>query len=297
MQVRNDGRHEGYLTIRQWAKKGYLPKENTTGTRLWANQNCQQSFLYYTADEVKKATQAALDAYWQPERQRRNNRRKELAAARQAALERKQQETQAQITALELQVRQLNDTLRQIMPYCSIKQDHIADEIVIDIETTGLEISTDEILQVSIISGTGETLYKSYIKPLFATEWKAAQRINHISPEMVADAPNIYQEMPKINAILGAARTIIGYNHFGFDLPFLWHFGATIPENIDCCDVMLEFAPIYGEWSDRYGDYKWQNLGTCAAYYGYEWGEDAAHNSLSDCKATLHCYRNLIIGG
>ena len=294
MQVKNDGLHEGYLTIRQWAKKGYLPKENITGTRLWANRNCQQSFLYYTKDEVELATQTALDAYWQPERQRRADRRKALAAERQAALERERQEMQEHMAALESQVQQLSQTLREVLPLCSKPPEHTADNIVIDIETTGLEIGKDEILQVSIISGTGETLYDSYIKPIFTNEWKAAQRINHISPEMVANAPNIYQEIPKINAILSAARTIIGYNHIHFDLPFLWHYGAVIPDGqTDCYDVMLEFAPIYGEWNERHGDYKWQNLSTCAAYYGYDWNDDAAHNSLADCRATLHCYHRI----
>lgn len=34
-------------------------------------------------------------------------------------------------------------------------------------------------------------------------------------------------------------------------------------------------------------------LTTCANYYGYDWGEDNAHNSLSDCRATLFCYQQI----
>ena len=56
---------------------------------------------------------------------------------------------------------------------------------------------------------------------------------------------------------------------------------------------MMDFAPIYGEWSEYHGDYKWQSLSTCAAYYGYDWGEDKAHDSLADCKATLFCYNRI----
>lgn len=295
MQVRNDGQHDGYLTVRQWAKKGYLPKAEATGTMLWTNQYCQQSYTYYKSDEVERASPDALTAYWQPERQRKNDRRKQLALAREAESERERNESAALIELLQGQVKQLDETLRQVLPHCSIEQEHTAGEIVLDIETTGLDSSKDEILQVSIISGTGETLYNSYIKPLFATEWAAAQRVNHISPEIVADAPSIYQEMPKINAILRSAKTIIGYNQISFDLPFLMHYGAIVPEpDTNCVDVMQEFAPIYGEWSDRHCDYKWQNLATCAAYYNYDWGNDAAHNSLSDCRATLHCYRKIM---
>lgn len=37
--------------------------------------------------------------------------------------------------------------------------------ICLDIETTGLDIMEDEVLQVSIINGRGRTLYNSYIRP------------------------------------------------------------------------------------------------------------------------------------
>lgn len=63
----------------------------------------------------------------------------------------------------------------------------------------------------------------------------------------------------------------------------------------DCVyfDVMKEFAPIYGEWSEYHGDYKYKSLSVCAGYYGYEW-EGKAHDSLEDCKATLYCYKKMI---
>lgn len=53
---------------------------------------------------------------------------------------------------------------------------------------------------------------------------------------------------------------------------------------------MLAFAPIYGDYNKRYGNYKWQSLSTCANYYNYEFN---AHNSLEDTKATLYCYQKI----
>lgn len=293
MQVRNDGKHEGYYTIRQWAKKGYLPIEGAEGTKLWVNRYCQSEQTYYTEEEVYQATPEQLNEYWKPERQRRANRRKELAAARLAAEEHERQETEAYISQLQQQVFELVRTIRQLVkqPYAEIEQ--TADVIVLDIETTGLDSYEDEILQISIISDTGKTLYNSYIKPIFAKSWKSAERINHITPEMVEKAPNIYQEMPKINAILRFAKVIVGYNHSGFDVPFLQRFGAVFPEDAESYDVMQEFAPIYGDYSEYHNNYKWQKLAVCAAYYGYDWGNDSAHDSLSDCKATLFCYNKM----
>ena len=63
--------------------------------------------------------------------------------------------------------------------------------ICIDIETTGLDRNNDEILQVSIINGRGKTLYNSYIKPDYTTEWKEAEVINKISWDCVKFAPGI----------------------------------------------------------------------------------------------------------
>ena len=148
----------------------------------------------------------------------------------------------------------------------------------------------DELLQVSIIDYDGKTLYNQHIRPVRATSWKQAENVNGISPEMVEDCPTISEEMPKINEILLKSDTIIGYNTV-FDLSFLSACGAKWSALE--IDVMREFAPIYGERNEKNRDYKWQKLTTCADYYGYDWGKDKAHDSLSDCRATLFCYKKI----
>ena len=71
--------------------------------------------------------------------------------------------------------------------------------------------------------------------------------------------------------------------------------GIVIPENAMQYDVMIEFAPIYGDWNEKYGDYKWQKLSVCASYYGYH-GEGSFHDSLEDVRATLYCFHCMIQG-
>ena len=60
-------------------------------------------------------------------------------------------------------------------------------------------------------------------------------------------------------------------------------------------DVMNDFAYVYGEYSEYYDDYKWQTLSTCADYYDFDWKTTGTHSpdSLGDCLATLHCYKQL----
>lgn len=160
--------------------------------------------------------------------------------------------------------------------------------IVIDVETTGVNPKDSEALQISIIDGEAKCLFNAYIKPIHATSWEGAERVNGISPAMVANEPSITQYKPILDAIIEDAELIVGYNSDNFDLPLLRNLGINISETIPTFDVMMAFSPIYGEWNDYRQDYKWQKLTTCANYYGY--GDFVAHDSLEDCKATLHCY-------
>lgn len=177
------------------------------------------------------------------------------------------------------------ETTRKIL---NRQKDADSAAISIDTETTGLDSNVDEILQVSAVSANGETLYNKYFKPRHHTEWKEAEVVNHITPEMVKDCPTIDKAADEISIILCNSKKIIGYNT-PFDLAFLRAAGIQIPESVEIVDVMQMFTEIKGE------PHKWHKLTECAEYYGYKW-EGAAHDSTADAKATLYCYKQ-ILGG
>lgn len=164
--------------------------------------------------------------------------------------------------------------------------------VSIDTETTGLDSGADEILQVSIVDESGETLYNCYFKPRNHTEWADAEKVNHITPEMVRDCQNVSESAAEISRILASVKKIIGYNA-PFDLDFLRAAGVEIPSNVEIVDVMQMFAEIKGDWDEVRGGLKWHKLTECAEYYGYEW-RGAAHDSLEDARATLYCYNQII---
>lgn len=56
--------YEKYKTIRQWALLGQLPKKDAKGVELWANRNCQASYVYYSPDEVVPATEKELQDFF-----------------------------------------------------------------------------------------------------------------------------------------------------------------------------------------------------------------------------------------
>lgn len=282
-------------TERQWAKSGYLPLSEDCGKKLrpscFSTGSVNSLPRYLLPEEVRATGSEELSEYFKPERERRAvnaAKRREKLQHEQEIAEQQQQELYQITSSLIRETIKLTHIIAESVP---LNQESIG-LIVIDTETTGLSASSDEIIQLSIVNEHGETLFNSYLRPLFHKEWKDAENINGISPKMVVDAPTVGEKAVEIQKILNSASVIVGYNT-EFDLDFLESSGLIIPK-IEIIDVMRGFAPVYGEWNDKYGDYKWQKLTTCAEYYGYDWNSTTAHNSLADCLATLYCHKCMI---
>lgn len=148
-------------------------------------------------------------------------------------------------------------------------------------------------MRCSSETNLGDLTFTYLLSVIFHDTWEEAERVNGISQSMVNNAPTIIEVCADIQKIISQAKVIIGYNT-DFDLGFLENAGIIISDNTEIIDVMIDFAAIYGEYSDFYESYKWQKLSTCANYFDYDWGNDKAHDSLSDCKATLYCYKKII---
>ena len=177
--------------------------------------------------------------------------------------------------------------------YRAVPKDKI---LCFDVETTGLSREDDEILQLSIVDGTGKTVFNEYIKPTRHESWDGAEAIHGISPSDVADKPTIEEYRDTLNDIFKDVQVLVGYNNIYFDNAFLKEAGIHLPEDAKMYDVMLKFAPIYGEWNEMRQDYKWQKLAKCAEYYGFH-GDGQFHDSLEDVRATLYCFNSMISEG
>ena len=177
--------------------------------------------------------------------------------------------------------------------YRQVPKDKI---LCFDVETTGLSREEDEILQLSIVDGTGKTVFNEYIKPTRHESWDGAEAIHGISPSDVADKPTIEEYRDTLNDIFKDVQLLVGYNNIYVDNAFIKEAGIQIPEDAKMYDVMLKFAPIYGEWNEMRQDYKWQKLAKCAEYYGFH-GDGQFHDSLEDVRATLHCFNSMISEG
>lgn len=278
------------LTEKQWMIRKRVPVDKEAGNVLYANRMCQKSTKYYFDDEVRPMNEEELAL------------KKENDKKQRARLKQKQQELRQKELEVLDDLKTKNETLKYDCIYLidklvteKIKELRPtgagATEVIIDVETTGLE-DTDEMLQISIIDTEGNTLFNSYIRPIFHENWPQAEEINQINIQTVKDAPEIQDVAEEISEILINAEHIIGYS-VSFDIEMLKRYGIPVRENIEITDVMKLFAPLYGEWSDKYGCFKWQKLTTCAAYFGFDWKNIKAHDSLADCLATLYCYKKI----
>ncbi len=259
-------RTHGGKTARTWAKEGFIVLPGELPESCYTNQYCQHIADYFRADQVREASEDELREFFRPEREARN----EAARVRRA--------NRSSLNRIHKAAQQVASNYKG-EPY---------QKIIFDLETTGLDPYKDEILQISIINDKGETLLNEYVRPYKAKSWHDAEAVNGISPEKVRNCKHIDYYAEKIQKIFLSATELIAYNG-NFDMDFLSHIGLIIPD-VPYYDVMLEFAPIYGEWSQYHEDYKWQKLITCARYFNYEF---KAHDSLEDVRATLHCYKKL----
>ncbi|MFZ6031004.1 MAG: exonuclease domain-containing protein [Chloroflexota bacterium] len=132
--------------------------------------------------------------------------------------------------------------------------------VYLDTETTGAGFK-DEIIEIGIISDTGEVLFESLVKPVGRIT-PDAYRVHGIGDDLLAGAPRWMHVWPQVEAVL-AGRQVAIYNA-DFDLRMMqqthalykmrWRF----PGEAFC--VMKLYAQFYGEYNPRMMDYKWQSL-------------------------------------
>lgn len=99
-------------------------------------------------------------------------------------------------------------------PNESTEETAMKNAIVLDTETTGLNPSVARILEIAVVDlRSGAKLFHSYVNPgePITAEITA---INHITDEMVADAPSWIQVAPQVCEIISQAEAVIGQNIF-----------------------------------------------------------------------------------
>src|SRR4051812_3630283 len=155
--------------------------------------------------------------------------------------------------------------------------------VAIDVETTGLEAGTDEIIEVAAVKFTGDTVLETFqklIKPRHSLPLKIA-RLTNISDEMLADAPRFSEVAPELVRFV-KSYPLVGHS-VGFDLKMLqaqgMQFRQPAYDTFDMATLLMPRAPAY-------------RLGALAAAIGIT--HDEAHRALADADATRQVFLHLL---
>lgn len=169
---------------------------------------------------------------------------------------------------------------------CSRLLDYDLEKVyVVDTETTGLDPSVDDVLQVSVTDLNGRCLFNRFFDS-YLVEWPAASEVNHITPDMVADRPTLKGsiEREELEDVLEGAAVLVGYN-LPFDVAFLQRAGVELPD-VPYCDVMRDAMAVNDVWVLRRVSLKTM----CDRY---NCSPPLFHDSLNDCQATADVALNI----
>lgn len=142
--------------------------------------------------------------------------------------------------------------------------------VVFDTETTGLSASKDRIVELSAIrfvDGIPTEIFETFINPECEISPEVSA-INHITNDMVADAPTISEVLPSFEAFVGKSPLVA--HNLEFDIKFLFYSGSTITDTprkyydtlAQSQNILKRITAFESDWDVI--NYK---LGTVAEYF------------------------------
>ena len=179
--------------------------------------------------------------------------------------------------------------------------------VVFDTETTGLAPSKERIIELAAIrfvDGSPTEIFETYINPGKPIPPEATA-INHITDEMVADAPTISQILPAFEAFVG--RSPLVAHNLAFDLKFMYYSGSNLMESprkyfdtLQVAQKMLKkpkykYDEEFGTWEKDYDsayDVYDHKLETLADYYNITCPDQ--HRAASDAIVAGKLFLKLI---
>jgi DNA polymerase-3 subunit epsilon len=151
---------------------------------------------------------------------------------------------------------------------------------VFDLETTGLDISNDRIVEIAILKINPDGTEEQYLKKVNPemTISEESSSIHGITNETVKDAPTFGDIADEVAAFIGEAH-LIGYNSNKFDIPVLAEEFLRVKSNFDISSrKFIDVQNIFHKMEQR----------TLVAAYKFYCDQELvdAHSAMADVKAT-----------
>lgn len=269
---------DNYKSLNNWLKEGKIPID-IQKLEIFQMKKGAQGYGYYSDSAVRNMTSEEVAEYQEIMEKRKSEK---VVTSKKKNSKKKKEETSK--TEKKNSGKKKSHELKPLPDFSQFEGKHI---ICFDTETTGLSPQKgDELLQISLVDEHLHTILDTYLKPYIKTSWPGAMMVNHISPQMVKNAPFPEEVRELVQRVFDQADYIIGYN-VGFDVNFVSEcMGITIaPEKI--VDVMEIFWTLYPDLDHH-------KLGNAVETYLTESErvtyENGAHNSLADTIATMQVF-------
>lgn len=164
------------------------------------------------------------------------------------------------------------------------------DLVFFDIESTGLNVMKDRIVQIALIKypkGGGEPIEKEMLVNPGIPISEESMSIHGITPEKVANKPTFIQVAHEINDFIGDAD-LSGYNSDRFDIPMLMEEMARAGIDFDVDNRRaIDVQKIFYKMEPR-------TLVAALKHFCGKKLEDA-HDALADVRATVDVLKGQLI--
>ena len=155
--------------------------------------------------------------------------------------------------------------------------------VALDLETTGLDIKQDKIIEIGMIRFDGAKVldtFQTFVNPDRPIP-PAVSQLTHITNPMVTNAPRILDVLEEVSNFVGS-DAIVGHN-INFDLSFLRRYKILLKNPFtDTYELASVLLP-------RAGRYK---LSALAETFGID--AEGKHRAVADCMMTMKLYNKLI---
>lgn len=163
------------------------------------------------------------------------------------------------------------------------------DFFVFDIESTDRAYTTSEICEIAALKVIGGEVADTFDTPVYIDREMSAGafRVNHISKDMLQDAPHMTSALAAFLKFIGNNPVLIGHNIKTFDLPF-------IDRVAKLCGIKFEYRnaidtlPLAKKAWPNLPSYRMDDLRTCL-----DLDMDGSHRALKDCYDEYTLYMRI----
>lgn len=165
---------------------------------------------------------------------------------------------------------------------------YVPDYVVFDLETTGISVTRDDIIEISAVKVRGGEVVDSFstlVNPGRTIPY-GATTVNGITDDMVAEAPRIEQALSGFLTFAGN-DILVGHNIHSFDMKFVYNAAASLWDlcvDNDYIDTLYMSRSCLPQLPHH-------RLVDIAAYFNIS--TEGAHRALNDCVMNQKCFEAL----